>query len=58
MIKLNDDAKTMVASILTLSVVIGKKSESKESEVVEVFKRMFLEMEKIGKGPSELKYNF
>jgi hypothetical protein len=44
--KFDDDDRAIVASILTLGVVTGKKSES---EVMEIFKRMFSELEKIEK---------
>lgn len=53
--KFNNDAKAIVASILTLATVTGKKSES---EMVEIFKRMASALEKIEKGPGQLNYSF
>ncbi len=44
--RLNDDVKAIVASILTLGVATREKSES---QMAEVFKKMFYEMERIEK---------
>ena len=56
--KLNDDVRGIVASILALGVVTERKRELGESEVMEIFRKMFSWLEKIEKEPGELKYNF
>ncbi|MGD0917335.1 MAG: hypothetical protein ABSB22_12855 [Thermodesulfobacteriota bacterium] len=53
--KFNNDAKVIAASILALGAVTGKKSES---EVMEIFKRMFSELEKIEKEPIPFSQSF
>ena len=42
--RLTDDVKAIVASILTLGVATREKSEA---QMAEIFKRMFCEMEKV-----------
>jgi hypothetical protein len=44
--KFNDDVKAIVASILALGVATREKSES---EIIEIFKRIYSEMDKVEK---------
>jgi len=46
MMKLNDDVRAIVASILALGVGTREKSES---EVIEIFKRIFSDLDKVEK---------
>ena len=44
--KFDDDVKAIVASILTLGVATREKSES---EIIEIFKRIYSEVDKVEK---------